>query len=68
MPGAQRTFPKSDFLIQVDYMGVVQEVTHKLLVKAITILTGFLVELLNTHIMVGHAGASVTKVAEETVS
>ena len=40
MSGAQRTFSKSDFLIQVDYMGVVQEVTHKLLVKVVTIITG----------------------------
>ena len=36
MSGAQRTFSKSDFLIQVDYMGVVQEVTHKLQVKIST--------------------------------
>ena len=64
-------------LLQVDYMGVVQEVTHKLQVKTTIIQKAdnvnripqnakrLCLEWLRTHI---HSGAPVTKVAKEAVS
>ena len=58
-------------LLQVDYMGVVQEVTHKLQVKTITIddmsYPDNAKKLPLSIIEASHSGAPATKVTENTL-